>query len=80
MEYFENELFKDNWHLTASNTEGIFQNEHCYEAKIPIYQLLKDCRRNVVMWLACFFQALYYGTEICPKKVTGFNFDLIGIA
>lgn len=58
MEYFENELFEDNWRLTASITEGIFQNEHCYEAKIPIYQLLKDCRRNVVMWFVCFFQAL----------------------
>lgn len=58
MEYFENELFKDNWRLTASNTKGIFRNEHCYEAKISIYQLLKDCRRNVVMWLVCFFQAL----------------------
>lgn len=58
MEYFKNEFLKDNWHLTASNTEGIFQNEHCYEAKIPIYQLLKDCRRNVVMWFIFFFQDL----------------------
>lgn len=57
MEYFENALFKDNWCLTARNTEGIFQNEHCYEAKIPIYQLLKDCRHNVVMCLVYFFHA-----------------------
>lgn len=57
MEYFESEFCKDNWCLTARNTEGIFQNEHCYEAKIPIHQLLKDYRHNVVMCLVCFFQA-----------------------